>query len=94
MRRTGTPAQPKFDYQLAWLKRLAALKGLYASGAPVVLALWRMFFGKACYERGWRARGSQTKCENARRHEIWSLPECAECHTTVMGQNQDEKEPI
>jgi hypothetical protein len=27
MRRTGTPAQPKFDYQLAWLKRLAALAG-------------------------------------------------------------------
>ena len=27
-------------------------QGLYASGAPVVLALWRMFFGKACYERG------------------------------------------
>jgi hypothetical protein len=52
MPRTGIPAQPKFDHQLAWLKRLAALAGLYASGAPVVLALWRMFFGKACCERG------------------------------------------
>ena len=27
MPRTGTPAPPKFDHQLAWLKRLAALAG-------------------------------------------------------------------
>jgi hypothetical protein len=52
MRRTGTPAQPKFDYQLAWLKRLAALAGPLRERRPVVLALWRMLFGKAFYERG------------------------------------------
>jgi exodeoxyribonuclease III len=30
---------PKFAYKLAWLKRLSAqMAGLYATGAPIVLA--------------------------------------------------------
>jgi exodeoxyribonuclease-3 len=40
MPRTGTPSPgPKFEYKLAWLKRLVAhAADLYATGAPFVLA--------------------------------------------------------
>ena len=59
MRRTGTPAQPKFDYQLAWLKRLAALAGPLRERRPGRVGPLANVFRQGMLRAAWRARGSQ-----------------------------------
>ena len=50
-----------------------------------------MFFGKACYERGVASARLANKVQAHPSTRDLVLPECAECHPTVMGQNQDEE---
>jgi hypothetical protein len=83
MRRTGTPAQPKFHSQLAWLKRLAALAGPLRERRPGRVGPLANVFPQGMSRAGWRARGSQIKVRERPSTRDLVLPECAECHTTV-----------
>ena len=94
MRRTGTPAQPKFDYQLAWLKRLAALAGPLRERRPGRVGPLANVFRQGMLRAGVASARLANKVRERPSTRDLVLPECAECHTTVMGQNQDEKEPI